>query len=350
MKQADIIVVGAGLVGLTTALALREKGLRPLVIDAGDDDSAAVSSQAPWRLPELLQGMVRRHREQLPERVVKLGQMTGIDCEFRREGLLLIGDQADGGQAWLDTCQSDWQWGHVADFEPSLAGIEQDALLIRGFSRVRASLLARALRLALPRWQVPVITGRLVERLQVAGNIVLGVTLADGTRVGAESVVLAAGSRTNTLLFESGLEPVRTDPDLVAHLLFNPGQQLISHVINTGDCCLVPLQDGRILAADLAGNDEDEKIAVDRLLQGVGDWLPALNRFDVEASGLGPRPGLVGDGPAIGAYPQMRALWVNGGHARCGLDLSLAAAECLAAQMDGGEVIKALGVRLATAS
>lgn len=351
MKQADIIVVGAGLVGLTTALALREKGLRPLVIEAGEDDAAAVSSQAPWRLPTLLQAMARQHSEQMPERVVRLGQMTGVDCEFRREGLLLIGDQAGGGQAWLDAHQPDWQWGRVADFEPSLAAVDQDAMLLSGISRVRASRLARALRLALPRWQVPVISGRPVNRLTVAGNIVLGVELADGMRVGAESVVLAAGSRTNALLFDSGLDPIRIDPEPVAHLLFNPGQRLISHTINTGDCCLVPLHDGRILAADLAAKADDEKSAIEDLLERVGNWLPALSRFDLEASGLGPRPGLVGEGsasgPAIGAYPQMRALWANGGHARCGLDLSLAAAECLAGQLDGGPVPEALAVRLA---
>jgi glycine/D-amino acid oxidase-like deaminating enzyme len=57
VKQADIIVVGAGLVGLTTAMALRQAGFRPLVIEAGEDDAAAASILPPWRLPALLQGL-----------------------------------------------------------------------------------------------------------------------------------------------------------------------------------------------------------------------------------------------------------------------------------------------------
>jgi glycine/D-amino acid oxidase-like deaminating enzyme len=347
VKRADIIVVGAGLVGLTTALALREAGFRPLVLEGGDEDAPAMSILPPWRLPAIIQDMAQRHAAQMPELVVRLGQLTGVDCEFRRDGLVLIGDQADGGQAWLNANKSFWQWGQVASFEPALTGAELDAMLLTGMTRVRASRLARALRLALPRWQVPVVSGRPVARLQVAGNIVLGVELADGLMVEAESVVLAAGSRSNALLFDSGLDPVRIDSPPVAHLLFNPGQRLISHAINTGDCCLLPYPDGRILAADLMARDCEAEQAVDDLLERVGNWLPALSRFDLEASGLGPRPGLGEDLPAIGAYPQMRALWINGGHARRGLEISLAAGECLADQLDGGAVPKSLAVRLA---
>jgi glycine/D-amino acid oxidase-like deaminating enzyme len=284
----------------------------------------------------------------LPELVTRLGQMTGVDCGLRRAGLVLVGDQAEGGQAWLEAHRPDCHWGQLANFEPALTRGESDALLLAGLRRVRASRLAHALRLALPRWQVPVISGRPVARLNVAGNIVLGVELADGRSLGAESVVLAAGSRINPLLFDSGLETVSIDPPKVAQLLFNPGERLVQHAINTGDCALVPLHDGRILAIDLVGTIQEPEPAVADLLERVGNWLPALSRFDLEASGLGPGPVLDEQRPAIGAYPQMRALWLNAGHARRGLDISLAAAETLAAQLDGGPVEKALAVRLDT--
>lgn len=350
MKQADIIVVGAGLVGLTTAMALRRAGLRPLVIEAGEDDAMGAAVHAPWRLPHWLQDMVSQHAERLPELVTQLGQLTGVDCELRRAGLVLVGDQADGGQIWIEQHRDDCHWGQVANFEPGLSGGERDALLLAGVRRVRASRLAHALRLALPRWQVPVISGRPVLRLDVAGNIVLGVELADGRYLGAEAVVLAAGSQINPILFDSGLERLAIDPPMVAQLLFNPGERLIQHAVNTGDCALVPLHDGRILAIDLQGAIDDPDAAVEDLFERVGNWLPALSRFDLQASGMGPGPALSEQGPAVGAYPQLRGLWVNAGHARRGLDISLAAAASLAGQLDGGPVDKTLAARLATAA
>ncbi|MFU8832768.1 MAG: NAD(P)/FAD-dependent oxidoreductase [Wenzhouxiangella sp.] len=350
MKRADIVIVGDGIVGLTTALALTERGHQVLVVEgpASGERSPAegfVSPVPPWRHPELVQRLIARSREMLPELVTALGQATGVDCGFQKHGLLLTGDQLGGGREWLEKSDLRWQWGPVAGFEPSLSGGEQPALLIEDISQIRSDRLERALALTLSQRGVPVLVGRAVSRLQVAGNIVLGVELADGRRVDADTVVLAAGAMTNPLLFDSGLQPIQIDPASAPWLMFNPASQLITHAINTGDCCLIPGADGRILASSLL--EDEGQGADDDFLTRIANWLPALSRFDLESRWVGARPDPGRQLPAIGAYPQLRGLWINSGHLRSGLGIAPAAAELLAEEMNGGPIISELAVRLA---
>lgn len=346
MTRAEIIVVGSGLAGLTTAHALHRAGYRSLVIDAGDEGDGAMAAVPPWQLPECVDVMGRHSAAMLPELVTRLGQATGVDCEIHGSGLLVTGESIEEGAGWLERHQREFSRGTLAEFEAGLSRGDRHALLVQIPHRVRPSRLARALAMALPQWRVPIVSGRPVRRLDVAGNIVLGVELADGSRVSAEAVVLAAGAMTNSLLFDSALEPLTVDPYQVAYLLFNPGQRLISHLINTGDCCLAPLADGRLMAVDLTGGGETSPDAVEDLVHRIGNWLPALGRFDLESTGLGPKPGVDTGLPAIGAYPQMRGLWINAGHRRRGLEIALAAGDLLADQLSGAAPVPELACRL----
>lgn len=347
MRRAEIIVIGSGLVGLATAHALRRAGFRSLVIEAGDEGDGAVAAVPPWQVPESVDAMVRHSEAMLPELVTRLGQATGVDCEIHDSGLLVTDENIEERVTWLQQHQHDYSRGTLTQFESGLSHGDLDALLIRIPHRVRHSRLARALALALPQWRVPIVSGCKVRRLEVAGNIVLGVELTDGRHVSAEAVVLAGGASINHLLFDSGLEPLAVDPKRAAHVLFNPSQRLISHLINIGDCCLAPLSDGRLMAVDLTDGADNPAEAIDELVNRVGYWLPALGRFDLESTGFGPKPGLETGLPAIGAYPQMRGLWINAGHRRRGLELSLAAGELLADQMGGTAPIPELACRFA---
>jgi glycine oxidase len=353
VKHADILVVGDGVVGLTTALALVEIGCRPQVVAAGPTNRISASPEdgliaplPPWDFPELVNRMRARADELLPELVAKVGQATGVDCELRKRGLMLTGAQAAEGRSWLTERSMAFRHGTVSEFEPGLPLGESEAIVLEHISDVRHARLTRALDIALPLRGVLVESHCHVGRLDVAGNIVLGVHLANGRYISTDAVVLAAGADTNRLLFDSGLDPVRIDPPDAPQLLFNPDNRLISHMINVGEGYLVPRNDGRILVGSLAGEEAFGYEALEALMIQAGNWLPALSRYDLEAQAVAPRPGPAGGMPALGAYPQVRGLWINGGHFRCGLGIAPAAAELLAEQMTGGTVVRDLAVRL----
>ncbi len=345
MSRVEILVVGSGLGGLASAFALRRAGHQVALVDAGDEGDTGVAAVPPWQMPASIERMARYSGKLLPELVAELGQATGVDCEIHESALLLIGEQLEEAAEWLEQHQHEFSRGSVSEFEPGLAGGDGNAVQVRIPHRVRPSRLARALAFALPQSGVSIIRDSSVRRLDVAGNIVLGAELSDGRRVRSESVVLAAGARTNPLLFDSGLERLSVDPFQTTHLLFNPGQRLIGQVIHCGDCCLAPLADGRLMAVDLTAGQECEKTAIEDLYARVSNWLPALSRFDLENIGLGPKPGLETGLPAIGAYPQMRGLWINAGHLRRGLEICLAAGELLADQLGGAAPVPELVCR-----
>lgn len=353
MNHADILVVGDGVVGLTTALALGEVGCRPRVVAAGQQrrtsaspDDGLIAPLPPWVFPELVNRMRARSDRLLPDLVTSLGQATGVDCELRKWSLLLTGDLAAEGRSWLTRRNVAFRHGKVSEFEPGLALGESEAIALEQISDVRYGRLTRALAIALPLRDVPVESHCQVVRLDVAGNIVLGVHLDNGRYISTDAVVLAAGAETNRLLFDSGLDPVQIDPPDAPQLLFNPDNRLISHMINVGEGYLVPRNDGRILVGSLAGEEAFGYEALEALMTRAGNWLPALSRYDLEAQAVAPRPGLADGLPALGAYPQVRGLWINGGHFRCGLGIAPAAAELLAEQMTGGTIVRDLAVRL----
>lgn len=96
--QADVVVVGGGIVGLTTALLLKEAGLSVVLIDAGrvgaqvsGHTTAKVTSQHGLRYEYLIQQFgeqaARTYAESNQAAIAQIAgiiERLGIDCDFER--------------------------------------------------------------------------------------------------------------------------------------------------------------------------------------------------------------------------------------------------------------------------
>ena len=356
MKRVDLLVIGSGVAGLTTAMALSEAGFECAVAAAADSNDAddpadcgLSALRAPWSVPAELARLIERSRGLYPGLVARLGQATGVDCGYRRAGLVLAGEVSSAGLAWLAETDQDWQQGRLSDFEPGLAWGQRPAVLLTDVDQVRHSRLTRALSLVLRQRGVAVISGRPVRRLSVTGNVVRGAELEDGGAIRADAVIVAADRSSSALLHASGLDPLDDAIARVPHLRLNPGEAWTRHIVHTGDLALVPRHDGRLLASLVEPDPGTPGLTgFDRLLTSLANWLPALNRFDVEARWVGPPVGGCGKLPCIGAYPWIRSLWVNAGHHYAGLAIAPAAAELLVDQLNGGFSVPRLAVRTGT--
>ncbi|MCC5864008.1 MAG: FAD-binding oxidoreductase [Wenzhouxiangella sp.] len=352
MIRADLAVVGAGPVGLSTALALSESGLSCTVISAAPEGleqlpPAGVEVTAPslsWAQPQLVSRLQARSRRLWIDWMVRLAQETGVDLGYVRIGLLAIGAEAERG---LRAEDSAWQPVAPQSCESRLAGVDGPGLFRPDFSQVRHDRLVHALELALRRRDVEVLDDSHACQLVVTGNVVPEVLLADGSVVSADAVVLAAEDRLAGLLYESGLDPLDLPQGRAHYLLFNPGSRLLDHVVVSPELCLVPQPDGRLLAIDrLPAASVSDGDALDELLTRVVNHLPALNRFDLQRHWLGPLPGVAGGRPMLGPYPHLRNLWINAGHYRNGLDIAPALAELLAEHFQGGPGLPGLAVAI----
>ncbi len=355
MIRANPIVVGAGVIGLTTAWLLRRAGYRPLVLDAGEParesswaGGGIVCPVPPWRYPQPVNALVERSRSLYPDLVGELQQASRVDCEYWRSGLLLVGEMLEQGHAWLSARQPRAEFGQVADFEPEFEPRTAPAALLADIPQLRNPRLAQALLGALRRHDVVVRGHAPVERIEFANGRVAAVMLANGDRVAAADVIVAAGAWTDRLLEASGLAGLGIEPVRGQMLLFNPGRRLLRHMVNHGRGYLIPRRDGRILAgssAERVGFDRRPQQAFYRDALGMARaCLPALRESQIECHWLGFRPGIRADLPAIGAYPGVAGLWLNAGHFRNGLGMAPAAAELLIQRMRSGVPGLAFGV------
>lgn len=107
-EAADVVVVGAGIVGITAAYSLAERGLSVVVVEKGE--VAGEQSSRNW-------GFLRqqgRSPAELPlikksvELWERLQKDSGFNLGMRRTGTLYVTDLKDppeAWQGWLDTCR-----------------------------------------------------------------------------------------------------------------------------------------------------------------------------------------------------------------------------------------------------
>jgi glycine/D-amino acid oxidase-like deaminating enzyme/nitrite reductase/ring-hydroxylating ferredoxin subunit len=116
-RQADVVVIGAGITGVTTAWLLARRGRRVMVIDAGEvggGETARTSAHLTWVLDGRLSRLMSRFGREDATVAVRAHQAAidwiesttgtlGLDCDFRRvPGFLYCDD---------DRCQVDGQDG-----------------------------------------------------------------------------------------------------------------------------------------------------------------------------------------------------------------------------------------------
>ncbi|AKS42678.1 FAD-dependent oxidoreductase [Wenzhouxiangella marina] len=349
-RQPDLIVVGADASGLLSALALLDVGLMPQVValrDAPDrlppiDDSPL----PPWFRPPLIEQLEMRAAQLLPELVSRLGQSTGVDLAIARRDLLVEGEADRSAADWLAHTHLHWSTGPIADVDSHLAQGSLTAVCVHQRLVLRQDRLERALRAELQQRGVELVSEAAVRRLDVAGNIVLGVELDDGRWLGADAVLVAAGAAGSRLIHDSGLERLEGEAAFAPGLLFAPSSTSLAASVWMDEFWLSPRLDGRLLAGTAIEADGQPRLDSRALRERVHARLPGLGRHDLQLRGE--TLALSANArAAIGAYPGVRGLWINAGHEAFGPILAIAAAEFLAEQLDGAAPVRELAVRLA---
>lgn len=310
--SADVVVVGGGIIGLSTALELARAGYKVCVVERGE-----TGRQCSWAgggmlipvppeepTPEV-QALLVQSQQMYPSYCARLYDETGIDPEYWVCGARLI--QASGEQ---------WQ--------PEVA-------------QVRNPRLLKALRRALELSHVPVIEHTRALGWILDGNQFLGVKTSAGD-IHCRHAVLAAGAWTSELT-DLKIRPIKGQMLL---LRARPGQ--LDHICIGSHGYLIPRRDGRILLGSTvedAGFDITPTAAARAvLLEWGGALCPQLDEFDIENHWAGLRPATPDEQPVIGPCRQIKGLFYNTGHYRLGLTLAPASAERLVKLMTAADNFK----------
>ncbi|WP_254812733.1 glycine oxidase ThiO [Streptomyces cavourensis] len=360
---SDVLVIGGGIIGLVTAWRTAQRGLAVTVADpdpgGGAAQVAAGMLAAVTELhygEEMLLGLNLASAARYPEFVAELEAASGRETGFRTCGTLAVALDSDDRAHLreLHTLQersgleSAWLSGRECRrLEPMLAPGVRGGLRVDGDHQVDPRRLAVALLAACERVGV-VFRRSPAERLTVAGGRAAGAVLGDGTGVGADRVVLAAGSLSGRLagLPEEVVPPVRPVKGQVLRLTVPPAyapflSRTVRAVVRGGHVYLVPRENGELVVGatseEMGWDTTVTAGGVYELLRDAHELVPGITELPLTETRAGLRPASPDNAPLLGPTA-LPGLLLATGHHRNGVLLTPVTGDAMAEALTTGEL------------
>jgi glycine oxidase len=338
-NQADVLIVGGGVIGLTTAYRLALQHVSVTVVDR-----QAIGREASWAGAGMLppgnlanahtpESRLRSYSHQLwPALSADLKQRTGIDNGYRRCGAIEVfgADERDVFHSQV-MC---WRKEGIeiddldrAGLEMHAAGLDdrfQSGVFLPHFGQARNPRHLKSLAAACQQLGVEIVEYVDDLTLQSTENGVVSAQ-SPSRRFSADRVCVAAGSWTPRILEPLNITlPVKPVRGQIAQI--RVPQLSFSCVVEQGRRYLVPRPDGLILVGSTQEYVGFEKRntteGVAGLLSFAESIAPELGGAEVVRCWAGLRPGSPDELPFLGQVPDFENLFVGAGHFRSGLQMS----------------------------
>ncbi len=339
-----VIVVGGGIVGCLTALALRDRGCQVTLVErnvvaaqtSGESSWAGAGilfPLLPWMYKDAVNQLAMAGARLYPALCERLLVETGIDPEYTESGMQILPSfhqTAADEAAAIDWCKS-----YQVPIQQNCNG-----LLLSSVAQVRPPHLLQALRQLLLQENVTLLENTQLEPLKNVETIT-GWKTNTGAVLKADAFVVTSGAWSFDLLKETAaglnIKPMRGQI-----LLYENVTEKLEHIIYSNGFYLVPRRDGLLLAGSTledVGFDtrttEDVKQALQTKAESI---LPNLKHAAIRKHWSGLRPGTPDNLPIIAAHPSIKNLYLNTGHFRYGLTMAPASAARIVELVLGGSV------------
>lgn len=345
-QQADVIVVGAGVIGLAVAWRACERGLRVTLLERAEA-GAGTSRVAAGMLAPVSEVEFGSGGEQLlelgmrsvalwPEFATQLEAASEQSVGLLRRGTLMLARDADEARELERQISLRQSLGLRAqrlrpsdarEREPALAPTIRLALELPDDHSADPRLVLAALRSACASLGVHVREHCEVAELLERESAVCGVRLRNAERVLAGAVVVAAGSWSGQLAPGGGERALRVRPvkGQTLRLRDPAGPGLLQRPIRYEGGYLVPRADGRyVLGATVEERGFDMAStagATYELLRDCHELVPGISELEIEELCVGVRPGTPDNVPAVGRDSRAGLIWATG-HYRNGILLA----------------------------
>jgi glycine oxidase len=314
--SSDVIVAGAGVVGLSAARALGAQGARVLVVErrrVGAEASSAAAGMIAPQATELHSPLIElalRARDRHLQLAGELEEETGIGVDLSRLGRLEVFLDEAAQQARLHALSFHRARGlavealsaaELRECEPNVSERAVGAAYFAGDRRVDNVRLTRALAASAVQRGATLLIGRPVTALVFEGGRLAGV------RAGAETlrapvVINASGAWASLLAGDPQPPPV--EPLRGQIVAFDMSPPPLRHVVWSDHGYLVPRGDGRLLAGstvEKAGYDKSVTAGgVRSILDMALRLVPALADVRIADAWAGLRPATPDGLPVIG--------------------------------------------------
>jgi glycine oxidase len=352
--MGDVVVVGAGLIGLSIAFELAGRGANVRVYDRAEPARAASWAGAGMLAPfterigdESLLALCAQALREYPDYVRRIRDASGIDAHLRLDGVLYAAFEAgemDVQRRHAVALQARGVRCELLDrsaalaAEPWIGASLAGGLLKHDEGHVDNRRLGRALTAACDARGVRVEQSFTIE-VECDSRRVLGVRTDRGFN-GAEAVVNACGAWAAQLsgVPRSCVPPV--EPVKGQMIALNLPNSFVRRATWVPGAYLVPRDDGRLLiGATVESSGFDERVTAEgthELLHAALAAAPSLGAFTVTESWAGLRPGTPDGLPILGST-ELGGFYLATGHYRNGILLAPATARTIADAIERGE-------------
>jgi glycine oxidase len=328
-KGHDVVVVGAGVIGLACAWRCAQRGMRVLVVERADRPGTGASGVAAGMLApvteaefgaEALLRLNLAGAELWPSFAAELAERSGLDTGYRASGALVAAVDRDDAEELrrLFTFQQSlgldvrWLGGRECRrLEPRLSPRVSGGILSAGDHQVEPRSVVRALEAAF---------------MAAGGELRFGVD-ADPHEIDAPHVVLAAGCWSGA--------PVRPVKGQILRLR-GDGGGLAERLVRTPRCYVVSRPGGEVVVgATVEERGFDTTVTADgvfTLLEAAREVLPDVAELEFVEAAARLRPGTPDNAPLIGERDGL--VWATGHH-RNGVLLAPITAAAVAAMVAG---------------
>jgi glycine oxidase len=305
MKSWDVIVLGAGIIGLSLARELRRQGVSVLVIERGEPGReasyAAAGMLAPWGgdLPPSLQRLAIASARMYPEFVAEVEDESGHRVDLRDQGAIVFVPKTEPNH--LPEGITPLTAEELGKLEPHLSanscGVRLDERSVDPRALSLASLEAAK------HHKVDVVSGSPVTAiLREEGRLSV---VTSHSRYSAGTVVNCCGAWSGEIKAEGAEVRIPARPVKGQILCVLAQRRMLEHIVRAPGVYLVPRSDGRILigaTSEEAGFDKRVDAAqIRRLHDDAARLVPELRGAKMLEAWAGLRPACPDELPLLSA-------------------------------------------------
>jgi glycine oxidase len=346
-RSAEVVVIGSGVIGLTIARALAQRGVREVCVI----ERSAVGTEASFAAGGILAPQAEadrqdeffelacRSRDSYLDFAGRLQEETGIDVELDTTGTLYVAFSERDFEEIEARCEWQAKAGLVVEkltrkeareLEPCLAENVRGALHFPRDVQVENRRLVTALVNSVAQSGIEIFTDTNVESITTDRRCVTGVQTSRGP-ISCKVAIVAAGTWSSAI--QLGPAP-RIEPVRGQMICLDAKPQLTRHVLYSPRGYLVPRRDGRLLAGSTSEHAGFSKQVtaggISHILANANEISPAIASLPILDTWAGLRPRAADGLPVLGPCDEINGLFYATGHYRNGILLAPVTGELIA--------------------